>query len=80
MSRQKFSFYFFPAMPFLCMALSVVINDMLQSTTIKKVLAYSYLGGAVVMFVYWYPLWTFMQISDVFYLNHLWLKSWPSIL
>ncbi len=78
-TRQKYSFYFYPAMPFLCMALGQVVYDMLSASKITKILALIYLFFTVAMFMYWYPLWTNRPLSESSYKNHLWLKSWHPV-
>ena len=74
--RLKFFHYFYTAMPFVAMAIAYLLNDLWQKGKIGRMIVTLYLLLVAGMFVYWYPLLTGFPISEKFYSNHMWFRSW----
>lgn len=73
--RVKFFHYIYPAMPFLALAIAMVLKDLWGSKR-GRIVAVSYGVLVAAMFLYWYPLFTAYPISEAYFRNHLWFKSW----
>ncbi|MBT2501556.1 dolichyl-phosphate-mannose--protein mannosyltransferase [Curtobacterium sp. ISL-83] len=81
--RTVFQFYTIAFEPFMVMALAAAIGLVLgsprdeRSRRTRAVLWVGvYLGVVVLASVYWYPMWTAMQMPWDFIRSHYWLPSW----
>ena len=76
MKRIKFFHYFDMVMPFVVIAFALLLEKMWCSGKGGKALALGYLILVAGFFIYWYPLLTGFPISEHYFRNHLWFKSW----
>lgn len=74
--RVTFFHYFNTAMPFVTMAAALVLEQLWQNKKFGRWVAIGYLLLVTGMFIYWYPLLTGYPISEWYFRNHLWFKSW----
>jgi dolichyl-phosphate-mannose-protein mannosyltransferase len=74
--RVKFFHYFYPAMPFVVLAITMALKALWDHDKYGKIAVAAYLTLVLIMFGYWYPLYTAYPISPGFFSNHLWFKSW----
>ena len=75
-SRYKFLHYFYPAMPFVAMALAIGLEKLWRKGPAGKGLTLIYLAVVTGLFVYWYPLLNGTAVSREYYNHHMWLSSW----
>lgn len=75
-SRVKFFHYFYTAMPFLILAVTLTLKDIWDLGNEKRILVGIYLALVIVLFIYWYPLLTGYPISEAYFQKHLWFKRW----
>ncbi len=83
LDRTVFQFYTIAFEPYLLLALTAVIGHVLGSrhdpqwrrlSGIRLVAIF--LGFAVLLSAFWYPMWTAQQEPDWFVYLHYWLRSW----
>ncbi len=74
--RVKFFHYHFTAMPFVALGLALYFQAIWNTGRAGKIFAAGYLLLVLGMAAYWYPLWTAYPISEWYFQNHLWFKSW----
>ncbi|MHB1171758.1 MAG: dolichyl-phosphate-mannose--protein mannosyltransferase [Lacisediminihabitans sp.] len=83
LDRTVFQFYTIAFEPYLILGLTFVVGLILGKRTdpgwrrlsgIRLVAVF--LGLAVVLSVFWYPLWTAVQVPEWFLRLHYWLPSW----
>ncbi len=75
-SRVKFFHYYFTAMPFVALALTLYFQAIWNTGRAGKIFAACYFLLLLGMAAYWYPLWTAYPISEGYFQHHLWFKSW----
>ena len=75
-SRVKFFHYIYTVMPFVAMALALILDKLWQSGQAGKGAVVVYLVLIVAMFIYWFPLLNGMPISEVYFRQHMWFRSW----
>ena len=75
-SRVKFFHYFYTAMPFLALAITFALKDLWQSGKPGRIAGAFYIVLVLGLFAYWYPLLAGCPISEAYFENHLWFKSW----
>lgn len=75
-TRVKFFHYIYTAIPFVAIALALALDKLWQSGQIGKVAVALYLLTVIGMFIYWYPLLNGMLITDAYFRQHMWFKSW----
>ena len=74
--RVQFFHYFDTAMPFVAIALAILLEKIWRSGKIGRWMTLGYLALAAGMLIYWYPLLTGFPISEACFRHHLWFKSW----
>ena len=74
--RLKFFHYIYFAMPFVYLGLAWVCQRLWQKGWVGKTIVCSYVITVLAMFIFWYPLLTGMGVSQRFYEQHLWFRSW----
>ncbi|WJY01782.1 phospholipid carrier-dependent glycosyltransferase [Curtobacterium sp. 458] len=82
-NRTVFQFYTIAFEPFMVMALAAAIGLVLGRRTDERsrrtraiVWVGVYLGVVVLASVYWYPMWTAIQMPWDFIRSHYWMPSW----
>ena len=75
-TRVKFFHYIYTAIPFIAVALAVLLDKLWQQSPLGKALTVLYLIAVIGMFIYWYPLLNGMRITDVYFRQHMWSPSW----
>jgi dolichyl-phosphate-mannose--protein O-mannosyl transferase len=74
-ARPNFLFYLTPAVPFLCLALAYTVWRLSANTFLRWVpIAVACL--AVAAFVFWYPVWTGMEMPLETWQLRMWAPSW----
>lgn len=68
--------YFYFAIPFVDMAVALTVFHLWQKGRIGKGVVIVYLILVGVMYVYWYPLWTGLPVTQKFYEQHMWFSRW----
>lgn len=74
--RYTMFHHFYPALPFAVMSIASLLAHLWNQGKWGPLIVGAYLGAVVVMFIYWYPLWTGLPISYAYYQHHLWFPSW----
>ncbi len=74
--KLTFFHYFYTAMPFVAMGLSLLMMRIWQAGKFGRGIVIAYLILVAAMFVYWYPLLTGLSIPQNYYQQHMWFKSW----
>ncbi|MSR77268.1 MAG: phospholipid carrier-dependent glycosyltransferase [Candidatus Omnitrophica bacterium] len=74
--RVTFFHYFYTALPFAVMAIAVLLDRLWEWKPQGPRLVLIYLLCVFGMFLYWYPLLTGFPISESFFNQHMWFKSW----
>jgi len=73
--RIMFNYHYLPSTAFLTISLGVLLNY-LWETKNTRIYSIVFLILAVLLFIYFYPLWTGLHTLRDFYESHFWLKSW----
>ena len=74
--RIKFFHYFDSAMPYVVLALAVIAIKLWRTGVWGRAAVTAYIALVVGMFFYWYPLLTGFPISQAYFQQHMWFKSW----
>jgi len=74
--RVKFFHYFYTSMPFVCMAIAMLLYRIWQAGKIGRWIVIGYLLVVAGFFIYWYPLLTGLPIPYQYYQHHMWFQSW----
>ena len=75
-SRMTFFHYFYLAMPFVTMSMSLLLRWIWLKGRIGRSVVTGILVLTVGMFVYWYPLLTGLPIPQKYYEQHMWFNCW----
>lgn len=75
-SRVKFFHYIYTVMPFVTIAMALGLEQLWRSGKAGKGAVLTYLALVVAMFIYWLPLLNGMSISEAYFRQHMWFKSW----
>lgn len=73
--RIMFNYHYLPSTAFLTIALGLTLNEILKFEKGKFYLA-AIIFLFIILFIYFYPLWTGIYIPTDFSNSHFWLKSW----
>ena len=76
MKRLQFFHYFYSVMPFVVMALGLLLKELWAQKGVWRVMVVFYLILVAGMFVFWYPLLANIPISNAYYDQHIWFRSW----
>jgi len=76
MQRFQFFHYFYSAVPFVVLAVMLLIKRLWEWGGFWRGVVVVYLVLVAGMFVYWYPLLTGIPVSGSFFHQHIWFKSW----
>lgn len=74
--RTIFQFYTIAMMPFLVIALALVLRKMWTHSPQSRIVVMVYLALALAASMFWYPLWTAIPVPQWFWSLHQWLTSW----
>lgn len=81
--RTVFQFYTIVMWPFLLLALTFALREIagaahatIDRRTAGQRVVLVFIGVAVVLSIFWYPLWSAMQIPYDFYRLHNWMQGW----
>lgn len=74
--RVKFFHYFYPATPFIAMAIALWMQRIWQIGPRGRIIVTAYVMLVAILFLYWYPVYTGLPMTEAFFQNHLWFKSW----
>lgn len=76
--RTVFAYHYFPSIIFLCLALSYVINDLMESGRRWKPAVYGLTGSAAGLYALFYPALTGIRVPTWFMHTFIkWFPSWP---
>lgn len=75
-SRLQFFHYFYIAMPFVVMAVALLVIQVWRTGKMGRGIVLVYLILVAGMFVFWYPLLIGLPVSGEFYGKHIWFNSW----
>lgn len=73
--RIMFNYHYLASTIFLTIATGVVLEPLLRDKNLRY-FVFAYLISAIILFVYFYPLWTGMHIPKEFSDSHFLLQSW----
>ncbi len=77
-TRITFAYHYFPSILFLCLALSYVFNDLVESGRRWKPAVYGLTGGAVGLYALFYPALVGIRVPVWFMKTFIkWFPSWP---
>ena len=77
-TRITFAYHYFPSILFLCLALSYVINDLVESGRRWKPAVYGLTGSAVGLYALFYPALVGIRVPVWFMKTFIkWFPSWP---
>jgi dolichyl-phosphate-mannose--protein O-mannosyl transferase len=71
-----FFYYFYTAVPFSILAICLLAQRVWKIEKIGKWFVIWYFLVVMLMFFYWYPLYTGMPISESYFRDHMWFRSW----
>ncbi len=74
--RIMFYYHYLPSMPFLSISLAYLLNQIIERNKNGVVFVGVLLGVAGLIFLYFFPLWTAIQIPKELYDTYFWFKSW----
>jgi len=74
--RLQFFHYFYNATPFVAMGLAMIVIRLWRWGSTGQWIVTIYMALVVFMFFYWYPLLTGLPVTQQFYENHVWFRSW----
>lgn len=72
----NYSHYYFEAIPYAIIAITLLVRDLWQGTKAERVVAGLYLATCVGLFAFFYPLLAGLRISFPFYQMHIWFPKW----
>ncbi len=75
-SRVKFFHYIYTVMPFAEIAFAIILDRLWQKNAAGRVAVCVYLALVIVMFFYWYPLYNGTLITEAYFRQHMWFRSW----
>lgn len=75
-SRVKFIYHYFPAALILLIISAIMLDEAWAENPAHKYWIIAYLMVASAFFIYFLPLLMGWPISEAFYRQHMWLKSW----
>lgn len=77
--RTTFAYHYFPSTLFLVLALSFVLNELVEAQPEGwKIPAYTLTGGTVALYALFYPVLVGLPVPEWYSTNFLrWLPSWP---
>ena len=75
-TRVKFFHYIYTAIPFVAVALALLLDKLWRWNTLGKALTVLYLISVIGMFIYWYPLLNGMPVTSTYFRQHMWSRSW----
>lgn len=73
--RIMFNYHYLASTAFLAIA-SAIVLDKLWKIKSGKILAIAILFSMFILFIFFYPIWTAVQIPASFNEHYFWLKSW----
>ncbi|MBF0593653.1 MAG: glycosyltransferase family 39 protein [Candidatus Omnitrophica bacterium] len=74
--RIKFFHYFDNAMPFIVLAIAMISVRLWRAHILGRCAVVLYMSLVAGMFMYWYPLLTGFPISQGYFQQHMWFRSW----
>lgn len=74
-SRTQFQYYIVPAVPFLFLLLGYWLSRLLK-LRLARPYALLFIIVALAIFIFFFPLYTALPISNDFYQLHVWFRSW----
>ena len=76
--RSAFAYHFLPAVPFGCLAVAVAVDHLWRANTgWRRMLAIEYVVLVAIAFVFFYPIYAYLPISERALGLRMWLPSWP---
>ncbi len=76
-SRATFAYHFLPAVPFGCLAVATAVADLYRGNTAgRRTLAIGYVVLVAAAFAFFYPIYSFLPMSERALELRLWLPSW----
>jgi dolichyl-phosphate-mannose--protein O-mannosyl transferase len=74
--RGTFIYHFLPAVPFGCLAIAVLMISGWQAGGWRRIAVSAYGVAVVVIFAWFYPMYTAMPLTAEQVAAHVWLPSW----
>jgi len=81
--RTVFQFYTIVIWPFMLVALTFALREIagpahasVDRRTAGQRVVFVFLGVAIALSIFWYPLWSAMQVPYEFYRLHSWMQGW----
>lgn len=74
--RIMFLYHYLPSIPFLCLALAVVLNKIREKGKPEKAGVYAFLVLVVIVFIFFYPHWSAVLLPQEWNKVFYWLPSW----
>lgn len=75
--REAFVYHFLPAVPFGCVAVAMAVVHLFQGNTgWRRTLAIEFVVLVALAFAFFYPTYSFLQISEDALALRMWLPSW----
>jgi dolichyl-phosphate-mannose-protein mannosyltransferase len=74
--RISFAYHFLPAVPFGCVALATLLVRLANGPRAVRWLPWAYGAAVVAAFVFFYPLWTGLPLTQAELAARLWLPRW----
>ncbi len=77
MGKLAMIYHFYPALVFMVMTIATMLADMLDSK--NEAISLSSICLLILIFIgflFFYPVWTGLPISDTFLRQHIWLPTW----
>jgi dolichyl-phosphate-mannose--protein O-mannosyl transferase len=75
-SRVKFIYHYFPAVLVLLIISAIMLDELWEEHATHKYWIVAYFMIAAAFFIYFLPLLMGWPITEPFYRQHMWLKSW----
>ncbi|MBC7544575.1 MAG: phospholipid carrier-dependent glycosyltransferase [Candidatus Sericytochromatia bacterium] len=72
----NYSHYYFEAIPYAILAITLLVKDLWETSFSERMVALGFLVACLGLFIFFYPIWTGMPISNWYFYLHIWFPRW----
>jgi dolichyl-phosphate-mannose--protein O-mannosyl transferase len=74
--RAAFMYHFLPVAPFGVLAVAVCLLELWRGTRARRLIAVVYVAAVALSFIYFYPLYAALPLSEHELAGRMWIKGW----